>query len=492
MKRFKILPATIIFIILSGCSEDFLENPPLTTITDVTFPQNERDALIVTNAAYNNLRNWWYMGGYPLASIMSDDQVKGSEDGSNPDLQQFETFTFSPTHAYILAWYQTLYQSVRRANIVIEKVPPISMNEDLKKRYIAEARFLRAYHYFTLTRLWGDIPKVTVVNPPRTISRSPSAEIYNEIIIPDLLEAAEVLPEKSQYPAEDLGRVTKGAAKTLLARVYLTLGDFQNAEKYALEVINSGQYSLDPDYPHIFSKAGENGVESIFEVGALPLGNGEGGNQYGNTQGVRGTPNWGWGFGRPSWDYITSFEPGDPRMDASVIFLGEILSGTLIVGSDLTTDTNRVNGNIVEVECYNQKVYVEGANSTQDNWGHNRRILRYADVLLMAAEALNENGNPAQALIYLNKVRERARGGLNILPDHVTTVKEQLRDLIWKERRSELAFEDVRYYDLKRQGRMSAVLGPLGFKAGKNELLPIPQQEIDLSEGKMEQNTNWN
>ncbi len=484
--------AFLVLILVGGCSEDFLENPPLTTVTDVTFPTTERDAYLVTNAAYNNLRNWWYMGGYPLAGIMSDDQTKGSEDGSNPDLQQFENFTFPTTHAYILAWYQTLYQSVRQANIVIEKLPAISMDEDLKERYIAEARFLRAYHYFTLVRLWGDVPKVTTINPERTLPRSPASEIYDDIIIPDLLFAADVLPEKSEYPPEDMGRATRGAAKALLARVYLALGDFVNTEKYALEVINSAQYQLDPDYAHIFSLDGQFGVESIFEIGALPLGRSEGGNQYGNTQGVRGNPNWGWGFGRPSWDYITSFEAGDPRLDASVIFLGETLSGTLIVGSDLTTDTTRVNGQIVEIECYNQKVYVEGATNPQDGWGYNRRVLRYADVLLMAAEALNENNKPADALTYLNLVRQRARGGnAGILPDRTETNKDLLRQLIWQERRHELAFEDVRYYDLKRQDRMGTILGPLGFTVGKNELLPIPQQEIDLSEGKMTQNSNW-
>mgnify|MGYP000721226444 CR=1 FL=1 len=132
MKRIYYLIAVGSLLVISGCSESFLENPPLTTITDETFPENANDAYLVTNAAYNNLRNWWIMGGYPLAGIMSDDQTKGSEDGSNPDLQQFETFSFNASHAYILAWYQTLYQSVRQTNIVIDKVPPIPMDEQLK------------------------------------------------------------------------------------------------------------------------------------------------------------------------------------------------------------------------------------------------------------------------------------------------------------------------------------------------------------------------
>ncbi len=492
MKLFRITAAFIVLSILSGCSEEFLENPPLTTITDETYPTTERDAFLVTNAAYSNLRNWWYMGGYPLADIMSDDQTKGSEDGSNPDLQAFEEFTYSPSASYLLSWYQTYYQSIRFANIVIEKVPPIEMDEALKDRYIAEARFLRAYTYFNLVRLFGDLPKVTEVVAPRTMPRSPESEIYNEIIIPDLMHAAAVLPEQSEYSAADLGRASKGASRAMLARVYLHLAEFDSVEKYTMEVIGSGQYSLDPDFKHVFTVDGQFGSGSVFELGALPGGRAQGGNQYGNTQGVRGTPNWGWGFGRPSWDFINSFEPDDPRLDASVIFLGETVGGTLIIGNNNTTDTTFVDGQIVEIECYNQKVQMEGAEGTQTNFGFNRRLIRYADVLLMAAEALNENDQPNQALEYLEMVRERARGGNNtILPEITETDKELLRNIIWEERRHELAFETIRYFDLMRQGRMAEVLEPYGFVAGRHEILPIPQTELDLSEGKMEQNPQW-
>ncbi len=501
MRYIKICLLILLFWFGTSCSEDFLENPPLTTITDETFPTTERDALLVTNAAYSNLRNWWYMGGYPLANIMSDDQTKGSEDGSNPDLQEFEAFSFGPSHAYILSWYQTLFQSIRHANIVIERVPAVSMDEALQARYVAEARFLRAFSYFNLVRIFGDVPAVTVINPPRVLPRAPETEIYDEIIIPDLLHAIALLPEKSGYSAADYGRATRGASKALLARVYLHThtnhipSRMDSVQKYALEVINSGEYSLDPDFAHVFSTNGENGPGSIFELGALPEGGrNRGGNQYGNTQGVRGSPNWGWGFGHPTIDIIDSFEEGDPRMDASIIFLGEELDGTLIEGSNLTTDTvyNEFN-EIVAIECYNQKVYAEGAISTQDGWGHNRQLIRYADVLLMASEALNENGNASQALLYLNQVRARARGtNASVLPDITETEQAALRQLIWDERRHELAFEDIRYFDLKRQGRMAEILAPLGFTAGKNELLPIPQQEIDLSEGLMTQNPNYN
>ncbi|MFY0601393.1 MAG: RagB/SusD family nutrient uptake outer membrane protein [Cyclobacteriaceae bacterium] len=485
-----ILLASMILII--GCKEDFLENPPLTTTTDEIYPSSASEALLVTNGAYNTFRNWWISGGYPLANIMSDDQTKGSEDGSNPDLQQFEDFSYSASHQYIAAWYQTIYQGIRRAHVVIEKVPEIDMDEDLRSRYVAEAKFIRAYMYFTLVSIFDEVPLVTTLNPDRIVPKSTANDIYDQLIIPDLLACIDLLPEKSEYAASEAGRATRGAAKSLLARVYLFRGDFVNAEKYSLEVILSGEYQLDPDFANVFTVEGQHGIGSIFEIGALQAGFGDGGNQYGNTQGVRGNPNWGWGFGRPTWDFLNSFEAEDPRMDASVIFLGEVLGGTEIVGDANTSDTTyNENDQIIEIECYNQKVYVEGSESTQENFGHNRKILRYADVLLMAAEALNENDKITESRTYLNLVRERARGGnTTILPDITTDDKVELRQAIWDERRSELAFESLRYFDLKRTNRMMEVLGPLGFTP-KYTHCPIPQQEIDLTEGGIAQHPDW-
>jgi hypothetical protein len=216
------------------------------------------------------------------------------------------------------------------------------------------------------------------------------------------------------------------------------------------------------------------------------------GNQYANTQGVRGTPNRGWGFNRPSLDLQNSFEPGDPRMDATIIFLGEVLDGVEIRGDGSTPDEIKDDqGNVIEIECYNQKVWIPGE-TTVTQWGHNRRLMRYADVLLMAAEALNENDDPTGALIYLNRVRERARqGNGSILPDITETDKDALRDLIILERRHELALEGHRFWDLVRTGKAPEFLGPLGFVEGKHELLPVPQTEIDISQGLLEQNPNW-
>lgn len=490
----KIFYTAVLTVFLLGC-EDFLDNQPLGSLTDVSFPTTPADLTLAVNGVYNTLRIWnFHEGGYPITDIMSDDARKGSSPPDQlPTIGPFDNFTFDASDAAFDRWWRTLYQGVKRTAMVLESAPDIQMDNTLKTRLIAETRFLRGFFYFTLVTAWGDVPKVTTVNPERNLPRSPKAEIFNDIIVPDLVFAIENLPEKSDYSTADLGRATKGAARSVLAKAYLYNQDFVNAAKYALEVINSGQYSLDPSFGNTFSVEGEFGPGSIFEIGAVPENNIDaGGNQYANTMGVRGTPNLGWGFQRPTVDLINFFG-NDPRMDATVIFVGEQLSGITIIGDINTPDVllDPASGDTIELETYNQKVFVPGTD-TRGTWGHNRRVIRYADVLLMAAEALNENDNPTEALVYLNQVRQRARGGdAGILPDITITEKDALRDAIINERRRELALEGHRYWDLVRTGKAPEVLGPLGFVEGRHELMPIPQSEIDISEGAITQNPDW-
>jgi hypothetical protein len=360
------------------------------------------------------------------------------------------------------------------------------MDATLKNRFLGEARFLRALFYFDLVRAFGDLPKITQSSPPLRVPRSPKEEIYTELIIPDLLFAIDNLPEKNQYADVDAGRATKGAAKSLLAKVYMFRNDFVNTEKYALEVIATGQYDLEPDFSDAFSLEGQFGIESVFELGAEPN---SGGSQFANTQGVRGTPNRGWGFNRPSVELINFFEPNDIRRDATVIFLGETIDGILILGDSGTPDVTYAdppaNTIIKEIETYNQKVWVPGT-TTLEQFGFNKRVIRYADVLLMAAEALNENSKTADALVHLNRVRVRA--GLDPIEE---TDQNVVREMIADERRAELAMEGNRFWDLVRTGKAESVLGPKGFITGKHELFPIPQSERDLSEGTLSQNPNW-
>ncbi len=485
-----------LLILTAGCT-DFLQMDPQGDLTQASFPVSSSDALQATNAVYAAVRDWYYnSGGYPILDIMSDDAYKGSN--TNDQLSTvgaYDNFTFNTTGDGLDRWWATLYQGIKWANVVIEKVPAISMDTTLRNRYIGEARFLRGLFYFDLVRAWGGVPEVTTTDPPLHLARASSEEIYS-LIISDLEYAESHLTKKSELSSSDQGRATVGAADAILAKVYLFQKDFVNAEKYALKVIQSSEYSLEPRFIDANGVNGNNGVESIFEVGALGVEDFEGGGaQYANTQGVRGTPNRGWGFNRPSIDLRKSFEPGDPRLKGTIIDLGDTIDGVYIIGDpDPANDpviTLDKNGDTVNIQCYNRKVWTPGTD-TPTQWAHHRRLIRYADVLLMAAEALNENGDQTDALTYLNQVRRRARGGNNsILPDISVTDQNLLRDKILLERRHELAMEGERFWDLVRTGNAATVLGPLGFVAGKNELLPIHQSEIDISQGTLTQNPNY-
>lgn len=495
MKNIIFSYSTIILLVLlfnTSCSKDFLQISPQGTITEALFPRTENDAKSAVNAVYANMRNWSYWsGGFPILDIISDDAVKGSSPSDAGRLDLIDNFQFTATFSDIDPWYSALYKAIKAANVVIEKIPAIEMDASLKTRYLAEASFLRAMFYFNLVRAFGDVPKITTTIPALKILRSPKQEIYNEIIIPDLKLAIDNLPEKKSYSADDLGRASKGAAKSLLAKVYLYLNDFENAEKYAVEVINSNMYSLEPIYTDAFSLTGQWGVESVFEVGARPF-EGDfilGGNQYANTQGVRGDPNKGWGFNRPSVNLINSFDPEDVRKKGTIISLGDVIDGITITGDNNTPDityADEAHTIIKEQETYNRKVWVPGTGTTSE-YGYNVRVIRYAEVLLIAAEALNENGKITEALGYINIVHKRA----GFLTDITDANKASLRIKIWNERRAELAMEGDRFFDLVRTGQAETVLGPLGFKKGKHELFPIPQNEIDLSEGTLTQNPEW-
>jgi tetratricopeptide (TPR) repeat protein len=474
----------------TACKQEWLEVKPQGELTTGNFFQEEDHAVWATNAVYSMLRDWNvhafnYIG---MTDIVSDDTDKGSLVNDAIFLADIDNFTLDAGHQSPAGIWNGYYQSIYRANVAIENIPNIpEMNETLRARLIGECKFLRAYYYFNLVRWFGDIPLITRALQPDeyyTQIRTPAAQVYQQII-QDLTEAAAVLPPKSQYAPGDLGRASQGAAKGILAKVYLTMGDFTNAEIAALEVINSGQYALYPNYAKIFQSEGEHSSESVFEVSCTSLETGGGGSQYNQVQGVRGTPNLGWGFNQPTTSLRSAFETGDPRRNATILEVGE----TLPDGSAIVLD----NPDMLN-ESYNQKAWVPSHVGFQENSPGNIRLLRYADVLLMAAEALNENGKPQDALTYLNMVRARAKGSStnpNLLPPVTITDKDQLRQRIWNERRVELALEQHRWFDLVRQGRAAEVMqahGKINFMAGKHELFPIPQSEIDLSGGLLSQN----
>ena len=491
MKKYTYLAFVLLFF--ASCSEDFLYQPPRAALTVGSFPNTEQDAILAVNAVYNSLRSWQIStGGFPLLDMMADDAIKGSNPGDGTAISVYDKFAHTPTEGSVERWYKTLFEAVRRSNLVVIEVPNIDMDETLKSRIVAEARFLRAHFYSELVKGFGDVPKVTVIDAPLDLLRAPVDEILNEIIYPDLEYAMANLPARSQYEADDLGRATKDAAKGLMARMKLFYGDYSAVETLTKEIIASGEYDLEDNYDQVFLYNNEHNKESIFEISALPDWFENGGNQYANTQGVRGSPNKGWGFCRPAYSLISEMQENeDPRLDPTVIFLGEVLDGISISGEGATPDTIYENGQIVEIECYNQKVWFPGTDS-RTSFGHNRRIIRYSDILLMHAEALNENGKSGEALAFLNMIRARARGGnTDILLDITTTNQDQLRDAILEERKYEFAIEGLRFYDLVRTDKAEEVLGPLGFIKGKNEVFPIPQSEVDISQGRITQNAGY-
>ena len=273
----------VVFLFLMGCSEDFLDNPPKGQPTTGNFPTTANDAELAINGVYNTLRIWnLHAGGFPILDIMSDEAKKGSNPGDGVVIRQFEEFTFTPSNGSFERWWGSLYKGIKRSHLVLENVPGINMDEQLQTRILAEARFLRGFFYFTLVRAFGDVPKVTSSEPPQQMGRTDKEEIYQEIIIPDFEFAIEHLPVRSDYSSSELGRATKGAARGLLAKVYLWRENYELAEQYALDVINSEQYSLDPDFANVFDEPF--GPGAILEVGALPRTSMEnGGNQYANT-----------------------------------------------------------------------------------------------------------------------------------------------------------------------------------------------------------------
>lgn len=488
MKRPSAYLATGMLLLLASCS-GFLDRKPLGQLTSDNFFQTEEHAVWATNAIYNHLRSWEvhvfsYIG---LTDIASDDADKGSTPTDGNFLLEIDDYSFDPGNIAFSTVWGGYYQGIYRANLVIEQVPLMEdISPETSARVLAEARFLRAYFYLNLVRWFGNIPLITAPLTPDEYKQEavPASEVY-DLIISDLLAAITDLPTRSSQLAENQGRATKGAAQALLARTYLTLQNYEEAEPVLLEVINSNDYALLENYGSVFLPEGENSSESVFEVFTVALETGGGGSQYNEVQGVRGTPNLGWGFNRPSDDLTSSYEAGDPRREATILYVGEVLPD----GSAVVED----NPNIFN-ERYNQKAWVPEHTGGNGNGPGNINIVRYADVLLMAAEVLNENGKPTEALQYLNQVRARARrNNPFILQDIVETDQAALRELIWKERRAELAMEQLRWFDLQRQQRLIEVLQAVGKDAetGKHEYFPIPQTEIDLSGGLLKQNTGY-
>lgn len=462
----------------SSCTK-FLEVAPQGQPLTANFFQNQTDASYAVASCYAKLReynlvafNWFSVAVFP-----SDDVDKGSVPGDGDYLNDYVNFRFTATAGGPEGHWLGQYQQINLCNQVIYNVPNINMDTNLRARYVAEVRFLRALAYFNLVRAFGGVPLHTKpAETPEELNptRATRDEVY-AFIISDLTAAAGVLP--AAYGTADIGRVTKGAALTLLAKVQLYQKNYAAALAASDQVLTLG-YSLVPDFYRMFRLEGENGPESVFEVQCTTLpGNCDASNSYwALSQSAR--PQFGWGFCTPTADLANAFEPNDKRK-----------AGTILLRGTVTPDGDSIslqNSN----ERYNMKAYVPNSVTKACLYGadQNIRILRYAETLLLNAEAANELNQTTKALAAVNQVRTRA--GLPPLPGGTT--QDALRQAIWQERRVELALEyGDRFFDLVRQGRAATVLKNRGFVTGKNEVFPIPLSQIQLSGGKLVQNPGY-
>ena len=456
--------------------------------------------------AYSDLRGYnVHADGFIVAtSIRSDDADKGStpSDGG-ADVITMDNFPVLPNNGRANALWTGYYGLINKCNNTLYQIGTntnIVASEQIKIQSQAEMKFLRGYAYFMLVRLFGKVPKIdTLYLDPaaqNNVPQSAVTEIYS-FIESDLSFAAGNLPLK--WDPKFVGRATSGAAYGMLAKVYLTQGKWSQAKAAATVVMSSGQYDLSTPYTKIFSEDGENSKESVFEVQGRADANNKSaqGIQYTSIQGVRGSGEWnmGWGWNTPSVQLEAAYEPDDPRKARTILYT-----------STATTPGVTMYGEITPVGLpnprYNQKVFTNPAvrSSVGDRFGYwmNVRILRYADVVLMFAEASNEMGgadNIEQARVALNTVRARARAGnAAILPDVTTGDQGELRDAIRHERRVELAMEHDRFFDIVRWGIADDVMqaaGKSAFSAARDALLPIPQTQIDLSNNVLKQNPGY-
>jgi len=474
-------------LLTTGCGEKFLESPATDQVTTENFYRNEADAIQATNAAYSQLsRGGQYNYAlWGIGEIMSDNSFTGGGGGGDGAEEiQLDFFNIPASNPMVTRLWAGCYVGIGASNLVLQRVPGIpGMNETIRRRCLGEARFLRAKYYFDLVRAFGDVPLVTV--PPRSpaeaasLQRTPAATVYAQIVR-DLEDAINELPET--YTGGDLGRATKWAATGLLAKVHLTMGNKTLASQRAKEVIASGRFSLWTDYADNFKVANENGRESLFEVQYVNGlneytfdGLGFVGNEFFGPRGQGLVPQGGYGFNIPEQEFVQGYEAGDRRRDVTIWKPGDAYPA----GSASPAQPSRLVGSPNGYNC--KKWFVGKTNTNVWDSPLNFPVLRLAEMYLIVAEG---DGPTPTGLEAINKVRRRAFGeDLNQPSSHdLTAATPNFTDAVIRERRYELAFEDDRWFDLKRSNKLinNPALLAKGIKP-HNVVLPIPQVERDAN-----------
>ncbi|GAB2775602.1 RagB/SusD family nutrient uptake outer membrane protein [Rhabdobacter roseus] len=452
---------SLLMWLVSSC--DFLQEDPQDFLSPLNFYRTEADAVAAVNAIYSSLSPTWNLGD--LASDLLNE-------GAAPRTENLElqTFTFSSANPHFATLWQTRYVAINRANTAIERIPMIDMNAERRSRLVGEAKFLRALNYFDLVKAFGDVPLIlqeTKGLDQQNATRSPALEVYRQII-QDLEEAHPQLP--LTYASVETGRATRGAALALLARAYLFSQNYPKAAETA-RTVTTLNYSLVPNYADIWPSERENGPEHIFSIQYKAGVRGSGFNE---TFGVRGgrAPITGGSGAFVKRSFYNSFEPGDVRRDISI--------KTSFTFSDGSTQTFEPH-----VWKFFNLNFITPSN-TDTNWP----LIRYSEVLLILAEALNEvhNGPTPEALEAINQVRRRAK-----VPELAATLsQQQFREAILRERGWELAFEGHRRYDLIRLNKLQEVMAPLGVtvQVPTHNLYPLPQRELDVNKN-LQQNPGY-
>ncbi len=483
---------------------DFLDRSPLGQFTEDDAPGGSLEGQVFS--IYTLMRSYDITAGIPAFAIhnfRSEDSEKGStaSDGDN-QAAMYDDFVYANNNSLTKAYWSHNYKIIYQCNSVIDAIETEGFTDEASLRNKGEALFFRAYTYFNLVRAFGEVPLVNfkiLDAAEANIAKTTVEKIYEQIDA-DLTEATKLLPK--DWPATYIGRLTWGAARALHARTYMMRNDWNKMYTASTDIINSGLYNLNTPYDKIFTDEGENCSESVFELQctatpALPASLTIG-SQFSQVQGVRGSGVWnlGWGWHMGTKELGNAFEKGDPRRDASLLYFRKSESEPIT-----EENTNKPYGespvSLAAGAYFNKKAYTDPAKRKEFNnegFWVNIRLIRYADVVLMAAESANELGNASEAVNYLEMVRERARGGDNsILPKVTTTNQTELRDAIRHERRVELALEPDRFYDLVRWGIAREVLHAAGKTnyQDKHRYLPIPQDEIDKSKGVLKQNPDY-
>lgn len=498
MKKYIIKTISVIVILATttiSCTDSFVEREPVYAIDSENYFNSEQDYRDALNGAYGLLHASYI--NVMLGEIASDNTLSGGESANDtPGIQQIDEMTHVAANANLKNIWDWMFAGVNRTNYILEfkdKTDFVGKNQ-----VIAETRFLRAYYNFELVKWFGPIPlsgdKRFQLNDEKTIPRSSVSDVY-AVIESDLLYAIDNL---SAVPSQT-GRATKGAAQALLGKAYLYQNKFVPASNILEQVITSGNYSLVSNYNSIFENAGENGSESVFEVQYTDA---EGasfdclqcsqGNVAVGFSGVRSYSgplfDSGFSFNVPTQEAANAFEVGDLRKVVTILDIVAFAAANsgYNSGAGVTYGTGYKNTGFFNRKYLPRQgdANIGDQNLTNPN---NYRSIRYSDVLLMAAEAYNRGGiDDAKARTYLNLVRRRAFGDLS---HDISASGATLTDYIWAERRVELMGEGHRFFDLVRTGKAAQKI--TGFTANKNELFPVPNEEIQFSNGNWQQNPGY-